>query len=111
MDREILRKIQETAREKEPAVLATIVRSSGSAPRSAGARMLIWQDSSISGTIGGGPLEGEIIAKAVEMLEDKIEAPGRFHFDLSNQDVASAGGVCGGQVEVFLEPLLLREES
>ncbi len=111
MDREILGKIQETVRERDPAVLATVIRASGSAPRSAGARMLIWQDGSISGTIGGGPLEGEIITKAVELLENENDEPGRFHFDLSNQDVASAGGVCGGQVEVFLEPLILKEES
>ncbi len=111
MDREIISKIQETARERTPVVLATVIRSSGSAPRSAGARMLIWQDGTINGTIGGGPLEGEIIAKAVELLENKNDKPDRYHFDLSNQDVASAGGVCGGQVEVFLEPLLFREES
>jgi len=85
-------------------VMSTIVESSGSAPRCSGARMLLCRDGAQVGTIGGGELEGTCIARAREML-----AGGPDHallrFDLTADQAADAGMICGGTVQVLLQRL------
>ncbi|MGH2626031.1 MAG: XdhC family protein, partial [Anaerolineales bacterium] len=85
----------------EPVALATVVRVRGSAPRHDGARMLIWRDGRIDGTIGGATLEQRVIV-------DDRWAPGeqrarleRYVFN-THDDPASVG-LCGGSVEVPIE--------
>ena len=89
-----------------PAVLATIVSKKGSSPRSAGSRMLITEDGSITETIGGGLAEAMIIERAVKMLKDNKNEPQRpvmIHVDMSGKEVADEGMICGGAIEVLLE--------
>ena len=83
----------------EDAVLVTIVASSGSAPRGAGARMLVTARGRVYGTIGGGAVEykGEEIAK--EILRTKRSR--QENFRLFKNDVADLGMVCGGAVDVY----------
>ena len=85
-------------------VLGTIVDSSGSAPRSAGTRMLYCRDGRLFGTIGGGELEGRCIARARELLND---GPGHelLRFDLTADQAADAGMICGGAVQILLQRL------
>ena len=85
---------------RQPAVLATVIETSGSSPRKAGAKMLVYGDGSISGTIGGGKTEAETIAAAGETL--RLNAPRTLAFTLTE----AHGGVCGGEVTVYLEPLV-----
>ncbi|MBP2637628.1 MAG: xanthine dehydrogenase [Firmicutes bacterium] len=87
----------------ESVVLATIFHSSGSAPRSAGAKMIVRKDSSIIGTVGGGKLEAETIelAKQVHISRQSLIQP----FDLKGSDAAGLGMICGGQGEILLEYL------
>jgi len=81
-------------------VLATIVERSGSAPRSSGSRMIVTADGAGYGTIGGGLLEGRTMAESRKVLRERRS---RFlSFDLSVDDAASAGMICGGRVEVLL---------
>jgi xanthine dehydrogenase accessory factor len=84
------------------AVLASIIESSGSAPRSSGARMLVCQDGGFFGTIGGGALEGMALARARELLGDSVDHL-VLHFDLTASQAAAAGMICGGRVEVLLQ--------
>ena len=84
--------------------LATIVDGSGSIPGYQAARMLVLEDGSIVGTIGGGQVEGEVCAAAREVLE--TEKPKRLSFDLSQDDAAAGGPICSGQVEVLVEAIL-----
>ncbi len=87
------------------AVLATVINSQGSAPRNAGAKMLIKEDGSFIGTVGGGKLEHDVLKKAPEVMksgESKI-----MHFDLSGKE--PDGMICGGQSEVFLELVKSKE--
>ncbi len=86
----------------QAAVMCTIIESSGSAPRSSGARMLLCQDGRNFGTIGGGALEGESVAKARELLFGQPEH-GLLHFDLTSNQAATAGMICGGEVKVLLQ--------
>lgn len=86
----------------EQAVLATVISSRGSAPRKAGAKMLIKADGSYIGTIGGGGVELMILGKAREAMNSG--QPQVMHVDLSGQE-KDAAMICGGQMEVFLEPI------
>lgn len=84
-------------------VLCTIVRSQGSTPRHATSKMLVYPDGSIVGTVGGGQMESWVIAAAVEALK---EGQSRM-LEYSMSDPARGDpGVCGGQVEIFVEPIL-----
>jgi len=83
----------------ERVVLATVVAVDGSAPRAAGARMLVRADRSIVGTVGGGQFEHRVIGEAMEVLVDR--RPRRFAVHLTRD----LGMCCGGAMEVYLEPL------
>ncbi len=96
--------------ENNYAALATVIKSSGSAPREDGASMLIKQSGEIVDTIGGGTVEKQVIEKAQSLMGDE-EKVLRCEFDLTNQEVAQEGGVCGGEVEVLLEIIKTEERS
>ena len=84
--------------------LATIVDVRGSIPGYQTARMLVRDDGSIAGTIGGGRAEADVQKAAREVME--TEKPRRLSFDLG-QDAAYDGDlICGGQLEVLVEPIL-----
>ena len=95
---EIARLIAEGGR----AVLATVISSRGSAPRKAGAKMLIKSDGSFIGSIGGGGIEEQMKQKALEIMNSG--APQIVHLDLSGKG-EEAAMICGGQMDVFLEPI------
>ena len=82
----------------EEAVLVTIIASSGSTPRGTGSRMLVRQDGSIKGTVGGGAVEYQAILTAMEAMEHK--ASYTKGFTLNRNQVADIGMVCGGNVVV-----------
>lgn len=99
----ILQTLAELERKGEPVAVATVVASQGSVPRHDGSKMLIYPDGRIEGTIGGGDMEGRVIREALAALKDGETRRLSYAFrDVQNGDV----GVCGGEVEVFVEPLL-----
>jgi xanthine dehydrogenase accessory factor len=85
------------------AVLATIVNTRGSAPRKEGAKMLVHSDGRIVGTVGGGDLEHQIVRRALQLLDGNESQ--LAHFEMTNEDASRAGMVCGGTLDVFLDPL------
>jgi len=90
-------------RRGEGAVLATVVSTRGSAPRKEGAKMLVQADGRIVGTVGGGTLEHQVCREARKLMGGK--APQLAHFELTNEDASKEGMLCGGIVDVFLEPI------
>ncbi len=100
-DREILDTILKQDRNRM--VLATIISRKGSAPRDAGTKMLIAGDGSITGTIGGGCIEGSVIAKARRILISGNTGPETVEVDLTDETAEDEGLVCGGRVTVMLE--------
>jgi xanthine dehydrogenase accessory factor len=84
--------------------LATIVHTNGSIPSYESSRMLVRDDGSIAGTIGGGCVEAEVWAAAKEVMEK--EAPRKMTFSLNNEASYDNGLICGGTLEVFVEPIL-----
>src|SRR6266571_4956026 len=84
--------------------LATIVHTNGSIPSYESSRMLVREDGSIAGTIGGGCVEAEVWAAAKEVMAK--ETPRKMVFHLNNEASYDNGLICGGTLEVFVEPIL-----
>jgi len=84
--------------------VATIVNVRGSIPSFKTAKMLVRDDGSILGTIGGGCVEAEVWQAAREVMES--ERPRTLTFDLNNDPKYDTGLICGGTLEVFVEPIL-----
>jgi xanthine dehydrogenase accessory factor len=84
--------------------LATIVHTNGSIPSYESSRMLVREDGSTLGTVGGGCVEADVWAAAKEVLQK--EAPRKLVFHLNNEATYDNGLICGGTVEVFVEPIL-----
>jgi xanthine dehydrogenase accessory factor len=102
--RVVLEAFLEELRSGRRAVLATIVRASGSTPRTVGARMVVRADGSSSGTIGGGAFEAMIVADAAELLAAAEPAPQVKRYTFTETGVDALGMACGGTAEVLLEP-------
>jgi xanthine dehydrogenase accessory factor len=90
-------------REGRACALATVVRTSGSTPRKASARMIITAGGQIVGTIGGGRVEKEVTDAAVALL---AEGPGARPRLLKYHLTRELAMCCGGEMEVFVEPLV-----
>ena len=100
---ELMDAVNEGFKKHDKFVIATILEKNGSTPREQGTKMLIKQDFSIVGTIGGGIVEALTIKAAAEVFAEKklrIEK-----FSLSNEDAANAGMVWGGNLIILLEYL------
>ena len=95
--------ILESLKQGRTSALATIIKQAGPSPRGIGAKCLIFEDGSIAGTIGGGLLEGQTLKEAGKVFEKGI--PLRLSFYLKGTDVAQTDMLCGGEVDVFIEPL------
>ena len=87
----------------EPLIWVSILASSGSTPRGAGARMLVFADGHSEGTIGGGAVEYAAQKQAKKLLEEKTS--GTMGYSLKKDDVAGLGMVCGGDVKVYFQYL------
>lgn len=96
--------IKEMSKESEvPRALVTIISNKGSVPRKAGAKMIVWLDGRLMGTIGGGCSEADIITLARNVIRDKGYATN--HIDMTGEVAEENGMVCGGTMEVLIEAL------
>ena len=86
-----------------PAALVTVVGAQGSTPQRPGARMLVYADGTVNGTIGGGCVEAEMARRARLAIENG--RPSLTSYDLTPEQAGDEGLVCGGRMEVFIEPL------
>ncbi|WP_134703232.1 XdhC family protein [Ammoniphilus sp. YIM 78166] len=103
---EWLEKMLEVQTRGEPAALATVIRTKGSVPRKAGTRMMIWNEGKLLGTIGGGCGEAEVIERAYEVMKSGKAVQHRV--DLTLGLFYEDGGICGGVMDVLIEPLVKR---
>ena len=87
-----------------PAAMAVIIRREGSTPRGPGARMLVYEDGNIVGTIGGGGSEAEAIRIAQEIISGD-SGSGLYHCNMNSKDAEALGLVCGGEIDVFIEKI------
>lgn len=100
---DVFEALVEETRAGRRAVLATLVRSTGSTPRRPGARMLVRADGSCSGTIGGGAFEALVVQDALGLLAERDPAPAVKRYALSERGEGAIGMACGGTAEVLLE--------
>ena len=101
---DIYEQIVQLRREGRRGAIATIVNVRGSIPSFRTAKMLVRDDGSIAGTIGGGCVEADVWQAAREVMES--EKPRTLTFDLNQDPKYDTGLVCGGTLEVFIEPIL-----
>lgn len=99
---DIYSEIQELVKRNETAAVATLISISGSTPRGQGAKMLIRRDGSISGSVGGGILEGRVCEAAKAVILER--QPRILDFDLTEK--GEDGMVCGGKAQVYIEPIV-----
>src|SRR4030067_1009170 len=88
----------------ERAALATIVSRRGSTPQKESAKMLIRSDGSIIGSVGGGCVEAQVWEEAKNVMKERKSKV--LHFDLTSEEIALDGLVCGGKMDILIEPIL-----
>ncbi|RMG95254.1 MAG: xanthine dehydrogenase [Chloroflexi bacterium] len=98
---QILQALMAAQSSRQAVVLATVVQAKGSVPRRAGAKMLVYEDGRTLGTIGGGEMENRVIQAARETLQ--TGSPRLISYALVDPQRGDPG-VCGGQLEIYLEP-------
>jgi xanthine dehydrogenase accessory factor len=89
--------------ENRAGVLCTIIRSQGSTPRHSTSKMLVYSDGSIAGTVGGGEMEHRVVQEALQSLQEG--KPRLLSYNMTDPSRGDPG-VCGGQVEIFVEPIM-----
>ena len=103
MNQEVFAALAEALERGEEVALVTIVSSTGSTPQRVGAKMLVYADGRTVGTIGGGCYENDAFWKAREAI--KSRRPVTVQFELNDDFAQETGLVCGGQMDVFIEPV------
>src|SRR5438552_2960475 len=104
MEVDLFDEIQRLRAAGRKAALATIVQIRGSVPSFQTAKMLVRDDGSAMGSVGGGCVEAEVWAAAQDVLRE--EKSRIMTFDLTEESMAEGGLICGGKVEIFIEPIL-----
>jgi xanthine dehydrogenase accessory factor len=87
----------------EPAALVTVISTEGSTPQKAGAKMVVYADGRIVGTIGGGCVEAEMTWRARQAIEERRSQVASY--ELTADQAGEDGLICGGRMEVFIEPI------
>ncbi len=100
---DIFEEIVRLRREGTPAAVATIVGTRGSTPGRETMRLLVLEDGTFLGTVGGGCLEAEVYEAAKEVIQD--ERPRNLKFRLTKHDSPDSGLLCGGEVTIFIEAI------
>ena len=101
---DIYEEITRLRQQGKRAALATIIQIRGSVPSFETAKILVREDGSTLGTVGGGCVENDVWKAARQVMV--AEKPKRLLFDLTDTSNLEAGLICGGKVEVFVEPIL-----
>jgi xanthine dehydrogenase accessory factor len=104
MSEDIYQEIVQLRRQGRRAALATIVSRKGSTPRKDAAKMLVYDDGRHAGTIGGGCAEAEVCREALASM--RSGKPLLLKFDLTGDNAEDGGLICGGTMEVYVEPIL-----
>lgn len=99
----VYRALLDAGRERRRVVLATVVRTRGSVPRHTGSKMVVDPELGLVGTIGGGCGEADVIAAASGVLRTGV--PRLVRIELTDPVDSWSPAVCGGVMEVFVEPV------
>ncbi len=103
MNQEVFAAVTNALEQGEAPALVTIVATHGSTPQRIGAKMLVFADGRTVGTIGGGCYENDAFWKAREAIVNR--KPQLVHYELSDDFAEESGLICGGQMDVYIEPI------
>lgn len=103
MNEDVFAAVNDALERGETVALVTIVRANGSTPQRVGAKMLVYADGRTVGTIGGGCYEHDAFGKAREAMASGT--PRLVNYELSDDFAEENGLICGGQMDVYIEPL------
>src|SRR6187401_2486508 len=103
MSQEVLTELVKALERGEEVALVTIVAAHGSTPQRVGAKMLVYPDGRMVGTIGGGCYENDAFWKAREAITTR--KPQLLHYELDDDFAQETGLICGGQMSVYIEPI------
>ncbi len=100
---DILPKVSKWVEDGQTAAMATVIRTWGSSPRQAGAKMAVNQHGEMTGSVSGGCVEGAVVEAALETLQTGQAQ--YLHFGVADETAWEVGLACGGMVDVFVQPL------
>src|SRR6266851_2848470 len=103
MSQEVLTELVKALERGDEVALVTIVAAQGSTPQRVGAKMVVYPDGRTVGTIGGGCYENDALGKAREAIA--TGKPALVKYDLNDDFVQESGLICGGQMEVYIDPI------
>ena len=103
MQDEVLKEMESALKENRPLVMATVAASRGSTPRKPGAKMVVREDGTFCGTIGGGCGEAEVWQTAMDVFQSG--KPKLMTVDLT-ESVEGEDKICGGIMQVFVERIV-----
>lgn len=101
--KELLSDVERWRSENKSVALATVVKVYGSAPQPLGAKMVVSSEGEMAGSVSGGCVEGAVVHEALEVLQSG-EAR-LVEYGIADELAISVGLACGGEIEVFVEPL------
>lgn len=102
MARSLWHELREALGRGEAVALATVTRTWGHSPREVGAKMVIFRDGRILGTVGGGCGEAQVRMQALDAVD--TGKPLAYMVNLTDDYRQDEGAICGGRLEVFIEP-------
>src|SRR5690349_10797111 len=107
--RELLRQLITALQAGRPVAWCRLVETRGSTPQKAGAAMLVYDDGSQAGTLGGGCVEAEVKRRALALLAEN--RPEISTFQLDSDYGWDDGLICGGRMKILIEPLLASSDT
>jgi len=99
---EFYRQVLKAKKENKAYAIATVVKTEGNTPRSAGAKMLVFADGSIVGSVGGGIVEKQTVADCLKAIQSGVDSLKTY--SAISQEIAQKGMVCGNNMTIFIEP-------
>lgn len=101
--KDILPELESWQARGDKIAMATVIKTWGSSPRQAGAKMAVNQRGDMVGSVSGGCVEGAVVEEAMRVL--KTGRPRLLHFGVADETAWEVGLACGGNIEVFVERL------
>lgn len=101
--RDLFQKIEGWFTEGENIAIVTVVKTWGSSPNPIGSIMLITESGRFIGSVSGGCVEGAVIEKSKNVIKNKV--PLLMHYGVTDEDAWEVGLACGGEIDVFIQPL------
>ena len=103
-DEKILDEARDWLTAKQSVVLATVIQTWGSSPRSVGSRMIVNEKGDFSGSVSGGCVETTVVRECMDLLKQNKPFK-KIEFKVSNESAWEVGLACGGEIAIFLEQI------